>query len=215
MAKTESTFLNMVLVLTIICIIVGTILGSVYKLTEAPIAKAEKAKQEKAIKDVAPDFDNDPIAEQYTHELYARTNENMILTIFPAKKNGVLVGAAVESLTRKGFGGEISIMVGFNADGSIRNYQVLKHAETPGLGSKMQEWFRTDKNHQSILGLNPGKGEMKVSKDGGNIDAITAATISSRAFIDAIQNAYRAFMGEPDVHSAASPKANQNKEEKK
>ena len=215
MAKTESTFLNMVLVLTIICIIVGTILGSVYKLTEAPIAKAEKAKQEKAIKDVAPDFDNDPIAEQYTHELYAGTNENMILTIFTAKKNGVLVGAAVESLTRKGFGGEISIMVGFNADGSIRNYQVLKHAETPGLGSKMQEWFRTDKNHQSILGLNPGKGEMKVSKDGGNIDAITAATISSRAFIDAIQNAYRAFMGEPDVHSAASPKANQNKEEKK
>ena len=215
MAKTESTFLNMVLVLTIICIIVGTILGSVYKLTEATIAKAEKAKQEKAIKDVAPDFDNDPIAEQYTHELYAGTNENMILTIFPAKKNGVLVGAAVESLTRKGFGGEISIMVGFNADGSIRNYQVLKHAETPGLGSKMQEWFRTDKNHQSILGLNPGKGEMKVSKDGGNIDAITAATISSRAFIDAIQNAYRAFMGEPDVHSAASPKANQNKEEKK
>ena len=215
MAKTESTFLNMVLVLTIICIIVGTILGSVYKLTEAPIAKAEKAKQEKAIKDVAPDFDNDPIAEQYTHELYAGTNENMILTIFPAKKNGVLVGAAVESLTRKGFGGEISIMVGFNADGSIRNYQVLKHAETPGLGSKMQEWFRTDKHHQSILGLNPGKGEMKVSKDGGNIDAITAATISSRAFIDAIQNAYRAFMGEPDVHSAASPKANQNKEEKK
>ena len=215
MAKTESTFLNMVLVLTIICIIVGTILGSVYKLTEAPIAKAEKAKQEKAIKDVAPDFDNDPIAEQYTHELYAGTNENMILTIFPAKKNGVLVGAAVESLTRKGFGGEISIMVGFNADGSIRNYQVLKHAETPGLGSKMQEWFRTDKNHQSILGLNPGKGEMTVSKDGGNIDAITAATISSRAFIDAIQNAYRAFMGEPDVHSAASPKANQNKEEKK
>ena len=165
MAKTESTFLNMVLVLTIICIIVGTILGGVYKLTEAPIAKAEKAKQEKAIKDVAPDFDNDPIAEQYTHELYAGTNENMILTIFPAKKNGILVGAAVESLTRKGFGGEISIMVGFNADGSIRNYQVLKHAETPGLGSKMQEWFRTDKNHQSILGLNPGKGEMKVSKD--------------------------------------------------
>ena len=215
MAKTESTFLNMVLVLTIICIIVGTILGGVYKLTEAPIAKAEKAKQEKAIKDVAPDFDNDPIAEQYTHELYAGTNENMILTIFPAKKNGILVGAAVESLTRKGFGGEISIMVGFNADGSIRNYQVLKHAETPGLGSKMQEWFRTDKNHQSILGLNPGKGEMKVCKDGGNIDAITAATISSRAFIDAIQNAYRAFMGEPDVHSAASPKANQNKEEKK
>ena len=215
MAKTESTFLNMVLVLTIICIIVGTILGSVYKLTEAPIAKAEKAKQEKAIKDVAPDFDNDPIAEQYTHELYAGTNENMILTILPAKKNGVLVGAAVERFTRKGFGGEISIMVGFNADGSIRNYQVLKHAETPGLGSKMQEWFRTDKNHQSILGLNSGKGEMKVSKDGGNSDAITAATISSRAFIDAIQNAYRAFMGEPDVHSAASPKANQNKEEKK
>ena len=94
MAKTESTFLNMVLVLTIICIIVGTILGSVYKLTEAPIAKAEKAKQEKAIKDVAPDFDNDPIAEQYTHELYARTNENMILTIFPSQEKRCTCGCS-------------------------------------------------------------------------------------------------------------------------
>ncbi|MCH5328299.1 MAG: RnfABCDGE type electron transport complex subunit G [Coprobacter sp.] len=199
MAKKASTFFNMTLVLTAVCIVAGVVLGAVHRLTEEPVMRAEKAKQEQAVQEVAPDFDNDPLAEQYVCTLYAGTKEEMTLTVFPARQNGVFVGAAVESLTRKGFGGEISVMVGFDADSTIRNYRVLKHAETPGLGSKMEEWFRSDKNRQSILGLHPDKENLNVSKDGGQIDAITAATISSRAFLDAIQNAYRAFIQNPET----------------
>lgn len=197
MAKQESTFWNMTLTLTAICLAVGTVLGAVHRLTEEPIARAEKARQEKAIEEVAPEFDNDPVAEQYTCTLQAGTKEEMTLTVFPARRGGEVVGAAVESLTRRGFGGEISVMVGFEADGTIRNYRVLKHAETPGLGSKMEEWFRSDRNRQSILGRHPEKENLSVRKDGGEVDAITAATISSRAFLDAVQNAYRAFAFPP------------------
>lgn len=187
----------MVLVLTGITVLAGAALGYMQKLTAEPIAKATAAKQEEAIKMVAPEFDNSPIAEKYEVTL----KDGSVITLFPAKKGGEPVGAAVESFTKSGFGGIIKVMVGFNQDGSVRNYTVLQHAETPGLGSKMQEWFRMDKssagdNYQSILGKNPSTDGMKVSKDGGRVDAITAATISSRAFLDAVQRAYEAYAGQ-------------------
>lgn len=187
MAK-QSSFGNMLVVLTVITVITGALLGYVYNITKEPIALSKKLKQETAVKDVAPEFDNAPIDEQYTV-----TVNDLELKVFPAKKDGKTVGAAVESKTKKGFGGEISIMVGFNADGTIRNYRVLSHSETPGLGSKMEEWFRADKGDQSVLGKNPASDHLTVKKDGGSVDAITAATISSRAFLDAIANAYAAY----------------------
>ena len=158
-------------------------------MTEDKIAAAKAAALQEAIKKVAPEFDNDPSAEQYR----AATADGDSLTIYPAKKGGKLVGAAVETNTKKGFGGEIRIMVGFDADQKIVNYSVLEHNETPGLGSKMEEWFRTDKGKQSVLGRDMKGGALKVSKDGGEVDAITAATISSRAFLDAINRAYAAY----------------------
>ena len=179
----------MLVVLTVITVITGALLGYVNNITAEPIAQSKKQKQEKAVKDVAPEFDNSPIDEQYIV-----TVNDLELKVFPAKKEGKNVRAAVESKTKKGFGGEISVMVGFNIDGSIRNYRVLSHAETPGLGSKMEEWFRAGKGNQSILGKNPSTDNLTVKKDGGSIDAITAATISSRAFLDAIANAYAAYI---------------------
>ena len=104
------------------------------------------------------------------------------------------MGAAVKSISKNGFSGEIEIMYGFNQDGSVNNYKVLKHAETAGLGSKMQEWFRTEKGNQNVIGLNPAKDKVAVKKDGGNVDAITAATISSRAFLGALNDAYKAYV---------------------
>ncbi len=95
----------------------------------------------------------------------------------------------------KGFGGEIRVIVGFDTEGKLLNYSVLQHAETPGLGAKMQEWFRTDKNRQSVLGRNLSDGELKVTKDGGDVDAITASTITSRAFLNAVNRAYSAISG--------------------
>lgn len=188
MEKLKSTLPNMLLSLTITCVVAGAILASVNDMTAGAIAASKAAALESAIKEVTPEFNNKPVDEAYM----AATNTGDSLRIYPAKMNGELVGAAVESFTNKGFGGEIRVIVGFDTEGKIKNYSVLQHAETPGLGSKMQDWFRTNKNKQSIIGRSVGDG-LKVSKDGGDVDAITAATISSRAFLDAVNRAYSAF----------------------
>ncbi|MGL5636257.1 MAG: RnfABCDGE type electron transport complex subunit G [Bacteroidales bacterium] len=189
MAKLESSFKNMVLVLTAITCIAAAALAGVYELTKEPINQSNLTKQINAIKAVCPPFDNDPMADKIESKL----PDGSIITIYPAKEGGKFVGAAVETYTMKGFSGYIKLMVGFNANGTVNNYAVLQHAETPGLGSKMQEWFsNTDKPSQSIIGKNPGVNKLTVSKDGGEVDAITAATISSRAFLDAVQRGYDA-----------------------
>lgn len=191
----------MVIVLTFVAAIAGAALEYTYKLTERPIQLAEKAKQESSIRKVAPDFDNSPAEEKIIRTL----DDGSEIYIYPAKNNGKWAGAAVASFSNSGFGGRIEIMVGFEKDGSIRDYTVLKHAETPGLGSKMEVWFRQDKNKQSVIGKNPSSTRMSVSKDGGEIDGITAATISSRAFLEAIQKAYNAYIDNNDAVSGASP----------
>lgn len=199
--KKESTFTNMVLVLFIITLIASAALGVVHEITKEPVAAAKLAKKLNAIKEVVPDFNNNPSDEMYK----VRITEKDTLEFYPAKKDGILVGTAVKTLTNKGFGGNIWIMVGFEPDGTIHNYSVLEHKETPGLGTKMVSWFKqTDplKSKCSVINKNPGTINFTVSKDGGDIDAITAATISSRAFLDAIKNGYDEYM-----------KKNNNKEE--
>jgi electron transport complex protein RnfG len=198
MAKTESTLVNMVLALLIITAIAGGSLGMVYKVTKEPIEKAKLKKQQKAIREVVPGFTNNP-----TDELYEITSkEGHVLKVFPCKKNESLIGVAISSKTDKGFSGEIKIMVGLKPDGTIINYSVLEHKETPGLGSKMDVWFKSaEKTSQSVLGLHPKKNNLTVSKDGGDIDGITAATISSRAFLDAIMVAYISYMDQEKLNN--------------
>lgn len=215
MAKKESTFLNMVLVLFIVTAVASTVLGFVYQLTKEPIETAKLTKKLTAIKEVVPAFDNDPNKEMYLIELEGGEP----VEVYPAKKDGELVGVAIKSYTNMGFSGLIRIMVGFEPDGTIYNYQVLEHKETPGLGTKMDDWFKpapavegaqktqasfvdwlfgikpgAGGGNKSIIGKDPSKANLTVSKDGGEIDAITAATISSRAFLDAVNRAYNAYM---------------------
>lgn len=199
MAKLQSTLPNMLLSLTIICVVAGALLGGVNRLTAEPIALAKAAALETAIKKVTPEFDNSPTQDAYTAELSDGTS----LLIYPARKNGKDVGVAVESYTMNGFSGEIRLIVGFDTDGRILNYSILQHSETPGLGSKMDEWFKTDKNKQNILGRSLANGNLKVSKDGGDVDAITASTITSRAFLEAINRAYSAY-AETDALTGAT-----------
>ena len=192
----------MFLSLTIICVVAGAILAGVNMYTTGPIAATKAAALEAAIKAVTP-----------TEDAYmAVTTDGDSLKIYPAMKDGKLVGAAVESNTQKGFSGEIKVIVGFDAEGKLLNYSVLQHAETPGLGAKMQEWFREDKNQQSVLGRNLADGELKVSKDGGDIDAITAATITSRAFLNAVNRAYSAFSGADGLTGATTSSDNTTKD---
>jgi electron transport complex protein RnfG len=107
-------------------------------------------------------------------------------------------------------------MVGFDTEDRVVNYAVLSHAETPGLGSKMNDWFRdTARPNQVVVGRNLSEGNLSVSKDGGQIDAITASTITSRAFLEAINRAYMVYK-KSDVDSSATkqnnPDSNQEEE---
>ena len=110
-------------------------------------------------------------------------------------------GFAVETAV-DGFGGQFRVMVGFDAEGNILGYEILEHQETPGLGSHMEHWFKNaDKPGQNIIGRKGGS--LMVSKDGGDVDAITAATISSRAFLKAVNQAYADQFG-VEAHTGAS-----------
>jgi electron transport complex protein RnfG len=191
MNKPTSSFRNMFLSLGIICTISGGILAGMNEFTQESIAASKKAKLEQALQAVLPAFDNSPVDEVYLSSATAGDS----LKIYPAKEQGKLVGVAVESYSMKGFSGEIKIIVGLDVSGKLINYKVLEHSETPGLGSKMEEWFRTDKNRQSVLGADLSQTTLKVTKDNGTVDAITGATISSRAFLDAVNRAYAAFSG--------------------
>ena len=175
MKKKDSTFWNMLWSLTLITAVAGGLLGYTHRLTQEPIARAAKAGREKAIQQVIPKYDNSPIDEQCSYTVRNEYGETTAI-VYPAKKEGILVGAAVECSNSTGYGGEIRIIVGFEADGTIRDYRVLKHQETPGLGAKM-----------------PVRNKLQVKQDSGDIDAITAATITSRAFLAAIQTAYTAY----------------------
>jgi electron transport complex protein RnfG len=177
--------------------------------TSAPIALSKAAALEKAIRDVTPEFDNNPQAEAYN----GVTSDGDSLLIYPATLNGQFAGVAVDSDTKKGFSGEIKIIVGFDAEGTLINYSVLQHAETPGLGAKMEEWFRTDKNRQSVIGRSLAGGNLSVTKDGGEVDAITASTITSRAFLNAINRAYSAYKGtQTDADTGATTQKGDNNE---
>lgn len=186
--KLESNFRNMVLVLFVVTFVASAAVGVVNTLTADKIAQAQQDKQVEAIRQVVAPFDNDPLTEADT----VGTPDGGELVFFPATKNGEPVGTAVKTYSNNGFSGFISIMVGFNPDGSIYNYSVLEHKETPGLGSKMGEWFVKGAKGD-VTGKIPGTAGLQVSKDGGDVDAITAATISSRAFLDAINRASKAL----------------------
>lgn len=184
MKRLESNLRNMVLSLTVVTLVAAAVLGGLYVLTEKPIAEQKAAKQQQAITSVLPQIEGIEINEEGEE-----IGNNVI---YRAYANGEYVGAAVQT-SENGFGGAFRLMVGFDKDGNIVNYEVLEHQETPGLGDHMADWFKTNKNRQSVIGRGPATANFTVSKDGGDVDAITAATISSRAFLKAINGAYNAL----------------------
>lgn len=180
-AKKESSFFNMVSTLLLISAISALSLGMVFNLTKEPIALARKAKQEAAIKAVLPAFD------ELKMRKVKSALEDDTLQFNEAFVNGALVGTAINTFTNKGFGGNIKLMVGLLPDGTINNISVLEHKETPGLGDKMQK--NKSPWSEQFNGKKSETFKLDVTKDGGQIDAITAATISSRAYVDAVKRA--------------------------
>lgn len=210
MAKLQSSFKNMFLSLSAICFTVAVLLAQVNKMTTQPIADARATKLQNAISEVVPAFDNDPVAEAYRMS----DGSGDSLLVYPARKGEKLVGFAFNSFSNNGFSGTIQIMVGFDMEDKIVNYAVLQHAETPGLGAKMTEWFKdASRPGQLVVGRDLSQGPLSVSKDGGGVDAITASTITSRAFMEAVNRAYAAYSGgREDALSGASASAEKEKE---
>jgi len=194
----KSSLKNMVLVLLLITLFASAAVAVVYKLTEEPIAQAKGAKTSAAIGEVVPAFDNDIASTATPVEI-----DGGQAIVYTAESGGQPVGYAIESFTTNGFSGLITLMVGFLPDGTIHGIQVLSHAETPGLGSKMAD--EGNPLTVSFVGKSPADLKMSVRKDGGDIDAITASTITSRAYTEAVDRAYRVFQAEvmgqaPQIH---------------
>ncbi len=209
MKKLQSNILNMALMLTLIAVVAAGLLAWVNNVTSGPIEEINNLAIENGIKSVILG-DRDI---QFTVE--APVEKDGFVFHGVNDQNGNLIGTAVESTDRNGFGGALKVMVGFNPEGVILGYTVLEHSETPGLGAQADDWFRQSSaeaaqqsgivdvllgapgkpgNH-NIIGMNPGDDMMTVSKDGGDVDAITASTITSRAFLRAVNNAYKAVFG--------------------
>ena len=188
MKKLKSSFKNMAIVLTLVAVITGALLAYVDHVTAKPIKEIQAKQLSDGIKNVigasdlivsAPDTVKMKIeGKDFTFVVYKTTD-----------KNNKSMGTAVQSTT-DGFGCSLVVLVGFDNDGHVKGYTILQTQETPGLGVKAAGWFQKG-NKGDIIGKKAGG--LKVSKDGGEVDAITASTITSRAFLKAVNQAYEAI----------------------
>ena len=173
----------MTLCLLAICLVCSALLAGVYALTAKPIADAAAAKNEAAIKEVLPETAV-TIEEERTVEMSGETYTYNLAY----DEVGNTVGCAI-NVSALGFGGPIVIKVGFDVNGIVWNTKVLSQTETPGLGAKCVEPEFADQFRK----FDAQEKKLGVKKDGGDIDAITASTITSRAYISAIEKAIYVF----------------------
>ena len=184
----KSSFKNMVLCLFVICMVCSALLAGVYALTKETIAVGDAQRNEAANKEVLPD--GAVIMDKLTLE----GNES-IEYIKAMRADSTIVGYVVD-VAPSGFGGPIKMKVGFNADGIVWNVKVLSHAETPGLGAKCTEPAFS----KQFCKLDPSdEKNLKVKKDGGNLNAITASTITSRAYAEGVAQAVEVFNAIKDM----------------
>ena len=188
MAKKDSIW-RLAIVLTCISLLAALALTGVYALTKGPIELGQKEKKEKALQAVLPDYEG-----TVRDTIIVDADNEEIPVHLAIGKDGELCGAGIETYTKKAFAGRFDLMVGFNAEGVIVNTEVIKSGETPGLGDKINKDKEGNGWAQQFNHQNPADFQLVVKKDGGDVDAITAATISSRAYCDAVQRAYDIFM---------------------
>ena len=187
MSTKKSTFMSMVISLFLITIVAGVSLGYVNDMTLEPIAKAKLERKINALKLVLPEFDSNPVEQV---KMISSDGSKQAIELYPAFLNTKNVGTAFSSFSERGYSGLVRVMVGFSTTGIINNIVVLEQKETPGLGTKM----KSEKFISQYRGKDPSKFNLKVVKDGGEVDAITGATISSRAFSEATQLAYDTYL---------------------
>jgi len=188
----KETF-RLIFTLFIICLIAGGLLAKVNSLTEGPIAQAALKKKQDAIREVLP-----PAGEELKISDCVITNAGQIWTFYVGSKDGKYIGTAVETVSHEGYGGDIKLMLGINADGKSQAISILKQTETPGLGANIET--KSFKGNFVDKDLKTTKWQVK--KDGGDIDQITAATISSRAVTGAVKAAIEAYLANEETIKA-------------
>ncbi|MFH2143155.1 MAG: RnfABCDGE type electron transport complex subunit G [Bacteroidota bacterium] len=203
MAQKESTFLNMTVTLFLITAVAAASLGFVNEFTKKPIAQVKEDKLKESINLVVPGAGNGKIK----NFSIAQAEGGDSLYFYEVYVNEKLIGTAIKTYTNIGFSGHFTVMVGFDAEGNIIDNNVLEHKETPGLGDKTSK-AKSIWNEQ-FNGKNPAQYKLVVKKDGGDVDAITAATISSRAYCDALRRAYTAFADYYKLNSVSVENADQ------
>jgi electron transport complex protein RnfG len=183
-------------VLTVIALGAGLLLAWVNELTAEPIENARRAVKAEAMKKVLPDHDNDPLAAR------VQVKEGDAIWVFHvAALKGRYVGAAFETVSPLGYAGDIKLMVGISADGVVQGMEVLEHKETPGLGAKIDE----DGFKKQFHGMHIEKTRWAVQRDGGDVHEVTAATISSRAVVDAVKKGIAVYLRHKDAIRGQAP----------
>lgn len=204
MEKLKSNLPNMVVVLAVVAVLCSGILAWVNAATTAPIkAQAEKALAD-GIKSVMQSDDVKVLGDKNLTKEFGGKSFDFV--VHETDK-----GVAIESVGPNSFSGSLKVLVGFSKEGEILGYTVLETGETPGLGAKAQEWFQKGAKGD-IIGMNPAKNKMTVSKDGGEVNAITASTITSRAFLAAVSQAWEAYSNtSSDANTSATAQNKENK----
>lgn len=178
----KSNLTNMVVCLSLVCLVCSALLGGMYTLTKDPIAKANEQILKATIGEVLPE--GGTLSDAMPVKVGGQPSEYYVSTV-----DGNPAAYAIKS-SAIGFGGSLVLMVGLTPDGRIFNTSVLSHSETPGLGAKC----KTDEGFMGqFRGFDPSQKILSVKKDGGDVDAITASTITSRAYALAVKNAVEAF----------------------
>ena len=190
MERLQSNLKNMVGVLVGVAFVCALLLSVFNKVTAGPVAEQAAKTLQDGIKTV---MQSDSVVVSGDRIIEKEfSGRNLSFVVHMTDK-----GVAIESTDPNAFGGNLKVLVGFAEDGEILGYTILESAETPGLGAKATEWF-LDEAPGDIVGLNVWEDNLTVSKDGGDVDAITASTITSRAFLRAVTQAWTAYHGEKD-----------------
>ena len=185
MKKQTGNILKILMAMITVAFVAASFVGIIKAVTEKPIQESQNRMIADSIKDVVSgNFDNNP----YEEKIVIRKDKDTF-TLYPAREEGHLTSLVMKSVSNKGYGGQIEVLVNFLLDGTVGGFKVINHKETPGLGSKVND----DSFKKGVVGKKPATKAFKVRQDGGEIDAITGATITSRALIDAIQKAYDGY----------------------
>ena len=177
---------RLIVALTITCLGSALALAAINGLTEEPIQEQKQLATMRAIEEVLPPFDNDPVTTTRQIKLAAdEAGADTALTVYLGIKEGQISGVAFR-VFGEGYGGLIYAMVGIDLQGQINGVKILEHQETPGLGAKIEELAFTDQfKGKSLDNSVLVNGLIAVKNDGGDLDALTGATISPRGVAQA------------------------------